>query len=150
MQILVRESSAAETIALRSLVLRPGHPIEESHFPCDAMAVTFHLVAESSGPILGCATLHPENHPLAQEELSPWRLRGMAVHPEAQGLGIGRRLLEKAEVLLREKGATLLWFNARESAFGFYSRLGYSIRSEMFDIPGVGPHKVMAKKLTAP
>lgn len=122
-----------------------------SEFPCDLDSKTFHLGGYLDLKLVGIATFHPENLP---SEISfrdrgqrPYRLRGMAVDPDIHRRGIGRHLLAAGETVLQDLGCDLLWFNARENAFQFYESLGYSFSSEIFDIPGVGPHKVMLKKL---
>ncbi len=50
------------------------------------------------------------------------------VHPAAQGLGVGKRLLEAADVRFRADGvraATLWVFEANADARGFYARQGW-------------------------
>ena len=167
----MRRVLARECWDLRSRVLRPGLPLSECQWPCDSMAETFHLGCFLEGRIVGIATFHPEGLPadlLSRDSKSKrnsdsvpalvpgftpsasshsFRLRGMAVDPDIHRMGIGRRLIVEGESVLRSLGADLLWFNARENAFSFYSSLGYEFVTEMFDIPGVGPHKVMLKKL---
>lgn len=73
----------------------------------------------------------------------------MAVDPLHHRKGIGGKLLVEGERMLLARQADLLWFNARENAFKFYESMGFRYASEIFDIPGVGPHKVMFKKLTS-
>jgi predicted GNAT family acetyltransferase len=75
------------------------------------------------------------------------RLRGMAVLPEYRKKGLAELLLKKGEELLIKKGRTLLWFNARIVALHFYKTLGYTTVGKEFNIPKVGPHYVMKKKL---
>ena len=69
----------------------------------------------------------------------------MAVLPTHQKKGLGDLLLEAAEDYIKQKDADLIWFNAREVAVGFYSKAGYTISGELFEIPNVGPHYVMFK-----
>jgi GNAT superfamily N-acetyltransferase len=62
--------------------------------------------------------------------------------------GIGRALLRVAErELAAEGGPRLLWCNARLGAVGFYERLGWTVVSDVFDIPTVGPHRIMTSVL---
>jgi GNAT superfamily N-acetyltransferase len=68
------------------------------------------------------------------------QLRGMATAAEAQRTGLGRALVMGCVAFAREKGARLLWCNARTYAAGFYSKLGFEIVGKEFDIPDVGPH----------
>lgn len=76
-----------------------------------------------------------------------YQLRGMAVLEEYQGKGVGKILLTFAENLAKEKDTQTLWMNARVSALDFYRNSGYKILGEVFEVPGIGPHYVMFKKL---
>ena len=49
--------------------------------------------------------------------------------------------------MVKQKGAKLLWFDARLIAVGFYKRLGFTIIGDQFEVPKVGPHYVMYKRL---
>ena len=69
----------------------------------------------------------------------------MATHPAYRGRGAGRLLVEHALRLLQERGADLLWCNARLIAVPFYARLGFQVQGPEFDIPGIGPHHVMGR-----
>ena len=72
-----------------------------------------------------------------------WRIRGMATDAAYQGRGAGSLVLKELLKWGRENGVRSFWCNAREPAIRFYERHGFSIHSELFDIPTAGPHKVM-------
>jgi GNAT superfamily N-acetyltransferase len=76
-----------------------------------------------------------------------WRLRGMATDPSLRRQGAGARALDACERHAREHGGTLLWCNARTEAVAFYEANGWEILGDEFDIPTVGPHFVMEKRL---
>lgn len=76
-----------------------------------------------------------------------YQLRGMATSESAQGMGFGKLLMNQAEKLLKQDEVDLIWCNARTGATGFYQKLGYKIVGEEFDVPQVGPHFVMYKKI---
>ena len=78
-------------------------------------------------------------------ESNQYQLRGMAILPQFQGSKLGKKLLFKAEDILG--GNVLLWFNARESAQGFYSKYGYEVSGTAFEIEGIGRHFLMFKKI---
>ena len=141
--ILVRPVTTAELPLLwelRGRVLRPGKPPETWRYPEDADATTVHLGAFTpEEALVGILTLL-ENNGL--------QLRGMAVAPEAQGQGVGAALLEQAHRVAVERGFDSLWCNARAAAVGFYSRCGWNVESDVFDVPGIGPHYVMRKNPT--
>jgi ribosomal protein S18 acetylase RimI-like enzyme len=71
----------------------------------------------------------------------------MATAHAEQGKGYGNKLVNFAIVYLRGKGVNYIWCNARQKAFNFYQSLGFEFISETFDIPGIGPHKVMYLKI---
>lgn len=76
-----------------------------------------------------------------------YQLRGMATAQSAQGKGFGKLLMEEAELIFKKQGVSLLWCNARTIATGFYKKLGYKILGNEFEVPEVGPHFVMYKKI---
>ena len=74
------------------------------------------------------------------------RLRQMAVQNNLQGKGIGASMLNFAETLSRDKGYKKLIMHARETAVGFYEKLGYKVVGNKFTEVTI-PHFVMEKRL---
>jgi len=74
------------------------------------------------------------------------RLRQMAVQNNLQGKGIGGSMMNLAEILARDKGYKKLIMHARETAVGFYEKLGYKVVGDKF-IEVTIPHYVMEKSL---
>lgn len=145
--IEVRNISAEATYPIRQVVLRPGKPVEEVYFSGDTAITSFHLGAFLNGKLLGVASFMKNSNP-AFQSLHQFQLRGMAVLPEAQGLGIGKVLLLNGEQVFKEKWESgLLWFNARESAVQFYEKFGYHTYGDFFEIPNVCIHIVMYKEI---
>ena len=70
----------------------------------------------------------------------------MAVHAKCQGKGIGESIMLFAEKLALDKGYTKIIMHARDSALGFYEKMGYSITGDMFEEVGL-PHHIMQKIL---
>lgn len=144
MQIVTREARLGEIVDLRHRILRGGLPRETAIFAGDDAPTTVHLAACAGERIVGCASLHLNQH--AGEPA--WQLRGMAVEEGYRGAGVGRMLLDHAERVVRQRnGSLLLWCNAREHARGFYEKHGWVVRSDVFDVPTAGPHIRMAKRL---
>lgn len=140
--------SAAETIDLRSRILRPGQPIEICHYPGDDLPSSFHLgIRNEKGQVICNGTFVQQPHEYFSEAVLPYRLRGMATDTIFQGQGLGSIVIHKALHILTEKRCDLFWFNARTSAEKFYSKLGFEVIGDIFDIPLAGPHKVMYKWL---
>jgi len=78
------------------------------------------LVAEAGGQITGTAT--------GLEEHQALHVCSVAVHPEWQGRGIGRQLMEVLEDIARRRGCYKLWLQtawAMTEAIALYKRLGY-------------------------
>jgi GNAT superfamily N-acetyltransferase len=89
--------------------------------------------------ILGCCLL-------TKTEPQTVRLRQMAVSGSLQGKGIGRQMMQFAEDVARDYGYRRITMHARNSAIGFYEKLGYEVRGNEF-LEVTVPHHVMEKKL---
>ncbi|MBX3386549.1 MAG: GNAT family N-acetyltransferase [Phycisphaeraceae bacterium] len=101
-----------------------------------------HYVAvfdHPSGPrVVGTAMLVP-NHP----EPGSGKLMQMTVDPQRQGEGIGTRLVVAIERrAFGELGLRRLFCHARDTAYGFYSSLGWNFDSDTFEEAGI-PHRRM-------
>lgn len=142
----IRQVSAEKILPLRRDILRPGYSLQESRFEGDLDANTFHLALFEENKIQAVATFMQNKNPLLPDS-KQYQLRGMAVNHNLQGKGFGKAIFEKGEKLLRLKNIGYLWFNARKTAVDFYRKQGCRILGEEFDIPSVGPHFVMIKKL---
>lgn len=86
----------------------------------------------------------PEAIPLNE---SVYRLRVMGTLPEVRGQGAGAALIASACAEARALGADWLWCDARQVAFGFYERMGFSFLSETYEVPEIGLHRMMARRL---
>lgn len=139
------EQVDAETVRpLRHDVLRPGFPYEVSVQPTDDAATHF-AAYDDAGRVVGVATVFAEPYPDTGEPA--WRLRGMAVAPNARGGGYGGALLTAAVTYATGRGGALMWCNARVTALGFYARYGFAVDGEVFDVPGGGPHRRLRRPL---
>lgn len=145
----VKFISAAECVDLRHRILRPGQPVENCIYVGDEAASSFHLaITDSNNKIICNGTFMQEGQIQFPQAELPYRLRGMATDTPFQKQGLGRMIIEAAEVELKKRNCDLLWFNGRTSAEGFYKKLGYSSLENIFDIALAGPHKIMFKWLT--
>jgi ribosomal protein S18 acetylase RimI-like enzyme len=78
------------------------------------------LVAEAGGRVVGTAT--------GLEEHEALHVCSVAVHPDSQGQGVARRLMEALENIARQHGCHKLWLQtawAMTEAIALYKRLGY-------------------------
>ena len=139
---------------LRHRILRAGMPPESAHFDGDHAATSLHLAAfepDGLGPsetkVVACLSLMLNSF----NNEPAWQLRGMAVDQTHQRSGFGKELLASAEQFVADEGkADWLWCNARVPAAGFYQKQGWTIVSDIFEIPTAGPHLKMSKKLNHP
>ncbi len=124
---------------LRERVLRQplGQSLHNDDLSGEVHELT--LAALEDGQVQGCVMLRP----LPDGEL---KLRQMAVAPELQGRGVGAQLVTAAEELGRERGFCKMTLHARDTAIGFYERLGYDIEGQQFEEVGI-PHHKMFKQL---
>src|SRR4051812_16475110 len=122
-EITIRLARVDEIFDLRWNILREGMARTAAEFSGDDEPGTFHFGAfDRAGRNVGCASFMRRDW----EGRAAWQLRGMAVSPELQKSGVGRRLLEPAEVTLpRAKYSAQLWCNPRMPAVPFYRKLGW-------------------------
>ena len=76
-----------------------------------------------------------------------YRLRGMATLPEFRNNHAGSSLIQKAEQILQERQADILWCNGRVTVANYYKRLGFQEHGEIFEIEPIGLHKVLYKDI---
>lgn len=129
----VEEVDAAATADLRRRVLRAGRPHEG--FPEDDAPSTFHLAAVEEGGVVGVATF-------VDRGAGVWQLRGMAVDDEVRGRGAGRAVLAEGLERVRARGGTSVWANGRDTALGFYERLGFTVVGDGYEMSGLPHHRI--------
>ena len=76
------------------------------------------------------------------------KIRQMVVDDEFQARGVGSFLLQNTEATLLERGFSILELHARQTALGFYDRMGYQQVGDEFIEVNL-PHFKMTKHLTA-
>ena len=70
----------------------------------------------------------------------------MAVQQDMQLRGIGASIMSFAENLARDKGFRYMIMHSRNTAIGFYEKLGYKVNGDEFIEVGIS-HYVMEKEL---
>lgn len=140
----ISKIKAEDTYKLRKAVLRQGMTLSHK-MDGDHKVDTVHLGLFESDLLVCIASFMKSSRD--DFKGTQYQLRGMGTSKAFQGKGYGTMLMKKAEKLLTSKGAEVIWCNARVNALDFYRKLGYEIRGEVFDVPQVGPHFVMFKKL---
>jgi GNAT superfamily N-acetyltransferase len=145
--VQIGEVPADATHDLRWRILRDSRPGASVVFPEDSRPDAFHLAVRQDGTILAVASFSVEQTPYRPGR-SAVRLRGMAVDWSSQHHGLGRLLVTTVVDRLRAGGVDVLWCNARDSAGGFYARLGFEVMGDGFVLPESGmAHHVMVLDL---
>ncbi len=152
----IQQATIADIVELRTKILRPGQwPLPEN-YPQDRLSSTHHFSATHLADTIGIATFminplperHKSDHVLANiEHTASLQLRGMGVSETFRKKGVGAALIKFAIQFFSEEvydpETTLIWFNARETAIPFYQNLGFKTSGEFFEVPKIGPHKIM-------
>lgn len=97
-----------------------------------------HLVLVDGDKVQGCLMLHH------REGIG--RLLQMAVKPDLQRQGWGKKIVAGCEQRARELGLTRLDLHARHTAVEFYKKLGFVVVGEAFTEVGM-EHFLMHKNL---
>lgn len=129
----------AQALRLREDVLRK--PLHLVLTPDELVrdAGCFHLGGFDGTELKAVLLLQPVDEHTVQ-------MRQVAVLPSLQGTGIGTQLIAFAERFARQQGCTLLIAHARNTALGFYLRLGYEASGEEFTEQTI-PHRLVTKVL---
>ena len=72
----------------------------------------------------------PKGHPVGFCSYAEDEIRGLFVHPDLQGKGIGRALLNSVESALLNAGRWPIKLEATTSARAFYEKSGYKVLEE--------------------
>ena len=104
--------------------------------PSDHHPTVYHFGGVNDlGCVVAAASFYPAESPLFPGE-SSYQLRYLAVDPSVQGHGRGSLLLQAAEkeLSIRVRPDLPLFANARDTALGFYQKIGW--------LPVPGSHHV--------
>lgn len=131
----MREIPVEQSRALRREVLRPHESVEE--LAADEAPSLFCVGAFRQGRLVSVGMVTQD------DPVDGWRIRGMATAPEERGHGAGGMVLAALLSRARAGGAGRVWCNARVPAVSLYVRAGFSVVSDEFELPEIGPHYVM-------
>ena len=135
-----------QELLLRDDVLRKPIGLRLSAQDTELDQTDRHVAAFQNSRLVGCCLFRQLESVSGEVRSFQIKMRQVAVDPPAQGLGVGRKLIEYFETLSRARGATEIVLDARESAVSFYERLGYEVVSELFTQVTVA-HRKMRKLL---
>lgn len=128
-----------QMVTLRKKILREPLGLSFTEEELDQEKNDILIAAFDEDEILGCCVLTRVN----DEKI---RLRQMAVRADMQLTGIGASIMTFAENLARDKGFHFMIMHSRDTAIGFYEKIGYKIASDEFTEVGLS-HHVMEKVL---
>ena len=128
-----------QMVNLRNEILRKPLGLSFDKEELDKEKDDILMGAFEDDKLLGCCLL-------TRMDVFTVRLRQMAVPNNMQGKGVGRALMIFAENIARDLGYKKLCMHARQTAVGFYQKLGYSISGEPFEEVTI-PHYIMEKVL---
>jgi N-acetylglutamate synthase-like GNAT family acetyltransferase len=111
---LQRRSSMHEPMYRAQLAAYP----DAIELPAEQIAAGLVRVAEQNGMIVGFAVL-------LERSADACELDGLFVEPERMRAGVGRRLVEDAKRIARERGATRIDVVANPQTVAFYEAVGF-------------------------
>ena len=142
--ITIKEINPADTYKIRLEVLRKDIDLPYK-FDGDFNMETFHLGGFYENELVGIATFMKND--IESLKGNQYQLRGMATITKARGKGLGKLIINKAVVVLKEKQIDFLWCNARKEAVLFYEKLNFTKIGKEFIVEKVGPHYKMYTKI---
>ena len=128
-----------QEIELRLELLRLPLGLTFSQEQLNEEATDLHFGMLQSECLIACAVIVPLSDSLA-------KLRQMAVATTHQKKGIGASLIRSIESALRDRQFETIELNARDSATGFYEKLGYRKQGSQFVEVSL-PHWKMTKSI---
>ena len=132
---------------LRVAVLRKSTPATDCNYPEDVYPDIVHFGIIHEGTAIATSSWFMKECPEQPGALS-MQLKGMAVADHLQGAGLGALLIDAGLALANERGAAIAWARARDSALGFYERLGFVSTGDGFiDGPTAMPHHTVVRTL---
>ena len=147
MTYVVSQVTLADIMQLRVAVLRKGTPATDCNYPEDAYPDVVHLGIIHEGTVLATSSWFMKECP-ELPGVPAMQLQGMAVADHLQGEGLGALLIDAGSALATQRGATIAWARARDSAMGFYERLGFVATGDGFiDGPTAMPHHIVVRML---
>lgn len=126
-------------VELRRRVLRLPLGMDFTPGQLAGEAGDLHLGAWQGERLLGCLLLTDRGGGTVQ-------MRQVCVEPTLQRTGVGAALVAESEAEARRRGFRRMILHARDTAVGFYLRLGYAEVGAPFEEVSI-PHQEMAKDL---
>ncbi|MBT3202382.1 MAG: GNAT family N-acetyltransferase [Phycisphaerales bacterium] len=127
-----------EVLAMRDRLLRVPLGLTWSQADLEGEAEQLHFgLYDHDDTLIACVVIKPLDEHNA-------KLRQMAVDEQYRQIGAGRRLIQGVEDILKQRGFRCIKMDARDTAVGFYRKLGYEIQGDVFTQVTI-PHFRMTK-----
>jgi GNAT superfamily N-acetyltransferase len=137
--LVIRDASPDDAEALGPILTTLGYPASADDIRARLNRLRAHgptertLVAMRGNEMLGFITIHCT--PVLHRPGDVGRITGLAVIENAQGAGVGKRLVDEAERIVRDLGCVRIEVTSgpqRIGAHRFYERIGYENRGVRF------------------
>lgn len=140
----IKKITAEQTYKLRLAVLKTCDDYIYK-YQGDFNDSTTHFAVFEHQENLGIVSLMENKHDYFNGK--QLQLRGMAVLKNAQGKGVGQKLIQAFITESTILKADIIWCNARDYSIEFYKKQGFKIEGEKFFIKNVCDHYVMYLQL---
>mgnify|MGYP001166655001 CR=1 FL=1 len=145
--MIIKKIKAEKTFELRHPILRKGLPVNSCKFENDTNSKSLHLGAFEGNKLIGVISALPNKCNFFHKKKA-YQIRGLAVLEKYRRKGIASALIEKTEIILKEKYLIdLIWLNSRIIASELYLKNNYISYGEPFDIKISGTHQRFYKFL---
>jgi GNAT superfamily N-acetyltransferase len=135
-------------------VLRPHESEADQALPDDDAPGTVTFAALVGDEVVGSVRVAWSPVPAVLAGAVPsgadeegWQLRAMATREDVRRQGIGASLVDRVVDHVAAHGGGVLWCNARLGAVALYRRAGFLEAGEVFELPAIGPHVVMGRRV---
>ncbi|AWB67179.1 GNAT family N-acetyltransferase [Saccharobesus litoralis] len=128
----IRQINWQQTIPNRHQVLWPNEKPEFCFVDGDETAL--HFGAFDQQTLVCVASIYVNQEYVNQKYVNgnAARLRKFATLAQYQGMGVGSRMLKFLIEQVKALNTDYFWFDARESALGFYQKFGFVAEGERF------------------
>ncbi len=143
----VKIISSQATYPLRLSVLwQHLNKLEDCKLDIDGKKGTFHVGAFKNNKIVAIGTFLVEKNKKFKQQ-KQYRLRAMATSLKVRKEGFGKQVIDFAIKELNKREIEILWCDARKVAIKFYKKMGFNTMGDFYNIPKIGQHKLMYKKV---
>ena len=118
-EVTVRSAAASDIPAIAALIkpfFEEGSLLERTYDEFEELLPNFFVAVDENGVLVGCAALEIYSRKLAE-------IRSLAVAPEVQGQGVGRKLVDACVERAREQN--ILEIMAITASDAFFQSCGF-------------------------